>query len=157
MTRHCKIKTVLGAVLLTSSLALTSACAPVIHNHGYVFEDAPIEQLQRGQMTAEQVKQLLGTPTTSSVIENQTYYYIYIRTETHTYKKPEEVERRVLAVYFGDDGTLSDYGYYGLEEGNIVAFIDRFTPTSGKEMSFLQQIFGNLGRFDSGGGGAGGN
>lgn len=157
MTRHSKINNLIGAALLTSSLALGSACSPVIHNHGYVFEDAPIAQLQRGQMTPDQVKQLLGTPTTSSVIENQTFYYIYIRTETHTYKKPEEVDRRVLAVYFGDDGTLSDYGYYGLENGNIVAFIDRITPTSGKELSFLQQIFGNLGRFDSGGSGAGGN
>lgn len=151
-----KVNKVIGAVLISSALALSTACSPVIHNHGYVFEDAKVDQLQRGQTTPDQVKQLLGTPTTTSVIENQSYYYIYIRQETYTYKKPEEVDRRVLAVYFGDDNTLSDFGYYGIENGNVVSFIDRATPTSGKEISFLQQIFGNLGRFDSGGAGAGG-
>ncbi|GIR10464.1 MAG: hypothetical protein CM15mP21_7260 [Hyphomicrobiales bacterium] len=36
-----------------------------------------------------------------------------------------------------------------------MTLVERTTETQGRELSFLQQIFGNLGRFESGEGGPG--
>ena len=38
---------------------------------------------------------------------------------------------------------------YGLKDGKQIAFVDRETPTRGKEMTVLEQLFGNLGRFNN--------
>ena len=40
--------------------------------------------------------------------------------------------------------------YYGLEEGKIISYVDRTTPTRGRELTVLQQLFGNLGRLGAG-------
>lgn len=149
MANVSRLNGVLSALVLSVATLAASACAPVIHNHGYVFEDEKLALLSRGATSADQVKQILGTPTTISVIKTQSYFYIYSRFETFTYKKPEEVDRKVLAIYFDEENKIKDYAHYGLDKGNIVAFVERETPTSGKELTFLQQIFGNIGRFDS--------
>jgi hypothetical protein len=31
--------------------------------------------------------------------------------------------------------------HYGLDEGHVIAFEDRTTPTRGRELTFLQQLF----------------
>ena len=37
--------------------------------------------------------------------------------------------------------------YYGLKDGKVFDFISRTTPTRGKEVTILQEFFGNVGRF----------
>ena len=39
---------------------------------------------------------------------------------------------------------------YGLQDGNIIAFNSESTPTRGRELTILQQLFGNLGRLGAG-------
>jgi hypothetical protein len=47
---------------------------------------------------------------------------------------------------------------YGLKDGQEVAFVERETPTRGRSLTVLQQVFGNIGRIGSmGGGGEGGS
>ena len=50
-----------------------------------------------------------------------------------------------MAIQFGEDGKVTELRNYGLEDGQVVALVDRETPSRGKELSFLQQVFGNIG------------
>lgn len=131
------------------ALALVS-CAPVVHRHGYVFDDVDTSLFKRNETTLADVTALLGTPTITSTIDKRAVYYISSRIEAYTFYKPVETDRHVLALFFDDTQKLTDYAEYGLKDGNIIAFVERETETSGRELSFLEQIFGNLGRFDSG-------
>jgi len=36
-----------------------------------------------------------------------------------------------------------------LKDGEKIEMVDRITPTAGKEMTILKQIFGNVGRFEN--------
>ena len=92
----------------------------------------------------------MGSPSTIASVDGASYYYISSRIETNSYKKPEVTDRKIVTVYFDDNDIVSDIGGYGLEDGNIVAFVERITTTRGKELSLLAQLFGNLGRFNSG-------
>ena len=76
------------------------------------------------------------------------YYYISSKFVTGAYRAPREAGTRVLAIFFDEDKKIRDLGFYTLEDGNIVTLVERTTETQ-DAVSFLQQIFGNLGRIAS--------
>lgn len=138
---------ILSAGLLTASIL---ACAPVIDNRGYFFDDRSEENIEKGVTDQSAVRDRFGSPTSVSKINNEAYYYIYSRFVTESYRAPEEVDRKVLAIYFDKNKTVRDLAVYGLEDGIIVPIVARTTQTQGSELSALQQIFGNIGRFGDG-------
>ncbi len=123
------------------------ACAPVNDIRGYVFSDTVVTQLKKNQTSLDEILALMGSPSTQSTINGKTLYYIYSRFVTESYRAPEEVDRRVLAIYFNIENIISDTAIYGLDDGIIVPIVERTTETQGRELSFIEQIFGNLGRF----------
>ena len=128
------------------------ACAPVIDNRGYVFDESLLPQLVVGTTSEADIITIMGSPSTVSTLNDGAYYYISSRFITEAYRAPRETERRVLAIYLDEDKKIRDLGFYTLEDGNIVTIVERTTETQGRELTFLQQIFGNLGRFESGDG-----
>ncbi len=138
---------ILSAGLLTVSIL---ACAPVINNRGYFFDDRSVANIEKGVTVQSEVHDRFGSPTTVSKTNNEAYYYIYSRFVTESYRAPEEVDRKVLAIYFDKNKTVRDLAVYGLEDGIIVPIVARTTQTQGSELSALQQIFGNIGRFGDG-------
>jgi outer membrane protein assembly factor BamE (lipoprotein component of BamABCDE complex) len=58
---------------------------------------------------------------------------------------PTEVERQVVAIRFDASDRVESFAHYGLEDGRIVNFSSRETPTRGREMSILEQMFSNVG------------
>ena len=138
---------ILSTGLLTASIL---ACAPVIDNRGYFFDDRSVENIEKGVTNQSAVRDRFGSPTSVSKINNEAYYYIYSRFVTESYRAPEEVDRKVLAIYFDKNKTVRDLAVYGLEDGIIVPIVARTTQTQGSELSALQQIFGNIGRFGDG-------
>ena len=50
------------------------------------------------------------------------------------------VDQRVLAVYFGADGRVTQIAHYGLQDGKLFDFVSRTTPTGGKDQSFIGQL-----------------
>lgn len=133
--------------VLAALLAPIQACAPVIDNRGYVFNDSQISSLKKGSTKRQVVQNNFGSPSTVTKLNGTAYYYVRSRFVTESYRAPEEVERKVLAIYFAANDTVKDYAIYGLEDGIIVPIVQRTTQTQGQELSVLGQIFGNLGRF----------
>ena len=50
-------------------------------------------------------------------------------------------------IKFDDDQVVSTVEHYTIEDGLTIDPVSRKTPTVGKELTFLQQLFGNVGRF----------
>jgi outer membrane protein assembly factor BamE (lipoprotein component of BamABCDE complex) len=95
------------------------------------------------------VTQLLGSPSSVSAFQDRTWYYISRRTEQTAFFDPEVVEQEVLAVNFDSQNIVQDMKVYGLENGRLVQMVDRVTPTHGNDLTLVQQILGNLGRFNN--------
>ena len=58
------------------------------------------------------------------------------------------LEQRVVVVHFDNEGTLRDVRRYTLEDGMVVDPVTRRTPSPGKELTFLEQLLGNVGKFN---------
>lgn len=130
--------------------ALTAGCSTIVEERGYVIDKNDLDKLQPGITPKEEARTIMGSPSTISTIDGEAWYYISSRFETFAFYKPEETNRTVIALYFDRTNTVQQVAYYGLEDGQIVNFKDRATPTRGKELTILGQLFSNLGKFNSG-------
>jgi len=107
---------------------------------GYVIDQQAIDSVPVGS-SREQVLLALGTPSTTATFDNESFYYIsQTRKRYVAFDKPHLVDQKVLAVYFGADGRVTQIAKYGLKDGKIFDFISRTTPTGGKDQNFLSQI-----------------
>jgi outer membrane protein assembly factor BamE (lipoprotein component of BamABCDE complex) len=130
-----------------SALALAgiAACAPIRDVRGYVPDGEKLSTVRVGSDTRDTVQQKLGTPSSTAAFGDPTWYYISTEQERYAFFSPDITKRQILAIEFADDGKVADMRSYGIEDGQVIALVDRETPSRGKEMSFLQQMFGNMG------------
>lgn len=131
------------ALGLAVSLGL-AGCAAQIDRHGHVLNDADLQQIQPG-MSKDQVRLTLGTPDTTATIGGDIFYYISSTRRTRPASKPKVIDRKVVAVYFDQNESVQQIANYGLKDGRVFDFIKGKTPSQGKDISLLAQIFGNLG------------
>lgn len=144
------MKYVIKKYLFISLISLLASCSPIVENRGYIFDEKLLDQIKVNETISNDVMDILGSPSTTSAIDASTWYYIYSKAETVAFYRPTVTDRRVLAVSFDNDNKVNNLKYYGLEEGKIISYVDRTTPTRGRELTVLQQLFGNLGRLGAG-------
>ena len=130
------------AVAFAMALFL-SGCAGQIDRHGHLFTDVDLQQIQPG-MSQDQVRLTLGTPDTRGTLDGDVFYYISSTRKTLPAGRPKVIDRKVVAVYFDQNQTVRDVGHYGLKDGKIIDFVDGETPTYGKQLTALEQLFGNI-------------
>jgi outer membrane protein assembly factor BamE (lipoprotein component of BamABCDE complex) len=132
------------AWLATAFLAAGLAgCGAQIDRHGHVFMDVDLDQVHPG-MSKQQVTTVLGSPDTTSSIGGDAYYYISTTQKSYAFFKPWEIDRKVVAVYFDGQSTVQNVARYGLKDGIVIRFAKDETPARGKDLSVLEQIFGNI-------------
>lgn len=103
-------------------------------------------RLEEGLQTKREVRRMLGSPSTVGSFDGETWYYISSTIHTFAWRPPEVKKRSVLAVKFDDEDVVASIDRYGIKDGRIINFSNRKTPTKGKELTFLEQLFGNVGR-----------
>lgn len=107
---------------------------------GYIIDQQSLDLVPVGS-SREQVLLALGSPSTTATFDNEVFYYIsQTRRRSVAFAKPKLVDQRVLAVYFGDDGRVTNIANYGMKDGKVFDFISRTTPTAGKDQNFLAQV-----------------
>ena len=144
-------------VLALASIVLIG-CTPVISQRGYLADPAGEASIKVGTDTKTTIQQRLGDPSTSATFGSDTWYYISSTEKAIAFFDPIIETRAVMAVQFDKDGKVINLAHYGLKDGHVVAFESRKTPTPGREMTFLQQLFNAtpgvpLGNSGPGGGG----
>ena len=133
---------VLAAVLVLG-LPL-GGCFSETFQKGYIVPEGALEQIPVGA-SQEQVLIVLGTPSTVATVSGEAFYYISQRAERPVAFMPQEVvDQRVVAVYFDKNRRVERLANYGLKDGRIFDFISRSTPTSGRELNYLQALFEGL-------------
>jgi outer membrane protein assembly factor BamE (lipoprotein component of BamABCDE complex) len=128
------------------ALALLSACTPIVRNHGYVPSDEDLSLLTVGVDTRETVVAAVGDPGTGGAIDSGGYYYVRSHWETVAWRAPEEVDRQLVAITFDGDGVVENIERFTLEDGRVIALSRRVTQTSIRNISFIRQLLGNIGR-----------
>lgn len=124
--------------------ALLAGCAGEVNRHGQLFTDVDLEQVRPG-MSKNEVNMMLGSPNTKATVGDEAHYYISSTTRTRPMGRPQVIDRKIVAVYFDESGSVSEVANYGLKDGRVFNFVSNETPSRGKEVSLLEQMFGNLG------------
>lgn len=137
-----------SALALCAALA-AGGCMSTYTNHGFAPQLAELEAVQAGADTRGSVLRRLGRPSAYSTFEDDTWYYVASRVENYAFYKPRIVERTVVALHFDENGLVDQVARYGLEDGRVVELVTNTTPTYGRELTILQQIFSNLGNVSS--------
>lgn len=152
-----KRKLILSTV---TAIFLAGACSPTINQRGNKLEDYQIQDVVTGIHTRTDVLRLLGSPTTRAPFDDSTWYYIGQETQKRGILDPEVTDERIVVVKFDPEGIVQQVADIDAERLNIPVERSK-TPTHGNEMTVMQQLLGNLGRFNPGqgvvGGGPGGN
>jgi outer membrane protein assembly factor BamE (lipoprotein component of BamABCDE complex) len=128
---------------VTLSLSLGLAGCGALESgltHGYISQEGALEQVPVGS-SKEQVQFVLGSPSTTSSIDGEVYYYISQQVERSPIMGVQVKDQHVLAIYFDKNQRVSRIANYGLSDGKVIDMVSRKTPTGGKEVTFLQQIF----------------
>lgn len=136
--------------LLACAAGMVSACNPTLRTHGYIpTEDKP-QAVEPDSDTKASVLSRLGNPSVKGTFDEElqtdTWYYMTSVRTRFAYLRPLIQERTITAVSFNPDGQVTKVAEYGIEDGRYVNYIDRKTPTRGRELSVLEQIFGTIGR-----------
>ena len=127
-----------------------AGCSPRVDTRGYQFDPDTLSQVVPGTHTRDDVVEILGSPSTTAVLDKEIWYYIGNQTKTMAFFEPEVTERQVVAIVFDQDGMVSEVDSFGVERGRDIDVVDRETPTTGSSLTLLQQLLGNLGRFNKG-------
>jgi len=155
MTAWVRIGMMLGAALLTTG------CVSIVGQRGYLADEILLESVQPGVDNRQSVERTLGRPSFVSQFGEPVWYYVSSTTKQTPLRQPHIAGHTVLAVHFDDADQVVHVERTGLE---LVARIDPEndeTPTLGRNRSFFQDLFGNIGQVGTtapgAGGGGGGN
>ncbi len=135
------------ALLIASSLFITG-CADQIDYRGYLPRGTDVQKIQPG-LSKTEVIAIMGSPSTTNTVEGagDTFYYISSVVKTAAIFEPEVIDREIFAIEFDADQNVRKLAHYGIEDGKIIDFISRTTPTRGSSSSILRDLFGRLGQF----------
>ncbi len=136
---------------MLAALGLLAACSASFRNHGFVPRDADIAAIVIGQDTKQSLSGSIGPPATSSLRQDNAWYYVESKFRKVAFQAPQEIERRVLRIRFDARGNVSNVETFGLEQGQVVRLTSRITDTALADVGILEAIFGNLGRTNAAG------
>jgi outer membrane protein assembly factor BamE (lipoprotein component of BamABCDE complex) len=146
----------IAAVCAASLLLTMGACTRIKDVKGYIADDQMIATLQPGVDNKSSVQKILGRPTMVSAVDPNRWYYVSQLTQQLAFLRPKPKSHQALAVSFDAKGNLVKTEKLGLDQIVTVNASGDKTPTRGKESSFWDNLFGDIGRYSATGAGGGG-
>ncbi len=139
-------------VSIAVALAATSlgACVATVDQRGNLPEPDKFAQIHPGITTREQVAKILGTPSSTGVFDDKNWYYISRRTKQVAFFDPDVLDQQVYIVNFDATGVVRGVDHKDLKDGRDIEPAPGATPAPGRELTFLEQVLGNIGRFNKG-------
>lgn len=141
MNRKFTIAVALAAVALSSS-----ACTRITGHQGYIADDTLVAAIQPGVDNRESVERTLGRPTWVSQFGTKDYYYFARNTRQYAFNTPRASEQMVLRVQFDAADNVVAVDRRGTEDIAKINPTGSKTKTLGRDRSFLEELFGNIGQ-----------
>ena len=153
-----RLRAAARAGMVLGVAALLPACTSIRESRGYINDPLLVDVVQPGLDNQRSVEGALGRPTFVSQFGAPTWYYVSSVTGQRPFTRPKIRQHSVLAVRFDAAGKVVEVERTGSDK---VVFLDPDgdkTPTLGRERSFLEDLFGNIGQVGGAGlpGGPGG-
>lgn len=118
---------------------------------GQQVDPADVTQLVPGTSTRKDVQALLGTPTMPASFDANTWIYVSQITRPVIAGTLTVRSQHVYALTFDNAGVLRGITFKDRADALPVQVVARTTPTPGNNASIMQQMIGNIGRFNPAG------
>jgi len=142
----------LAGAVLASSLG---GCATIKDHRGYLVDGTLLDSVQAGVDNRTSVEKMLGRPSFVSQFGRQDWYYVSTNTRQAAFNSPHTTEQLLVHIVFDDKGNVAVIDRTGAEMVARISPDGDKTPTLGRNRSFLEDLFGNIGQVGAGGPGAG--
>jgi outer membrane protein assembly factor BamE (lipoprotein component of BamABCDE complex) len=143
-----------------AALALILALSPALGGcslfeapriaRGNAPEPEQLSQIVPGVQTRADVAALLGSPSATSTFSDEEWYYISGTTRTRPGQNLSLEDQRVVAIRFNGAGQVAQVRELSQADAREVQVVQRETPVPGNDRTFLQALFGNIGRVGPG-------
>jgi len=124
---------------------IAAGCTPIVANRGNMLDEDRIAQVKPG-ISKNDVFEALGSPTVTSTFDDNTWYYVGQRTEREAFFAPELTDHKVIEIKFDDTDHVRTIDRIGIDKTAEVEPFDETTPAAGREITFMEQLLGNIGR-----------
>lgn len=138
---------IFSAILGIGSVA---GCATSVEQRGNLPTQDKIAEVHPGSTTKDDVIKILGSPSSVGIFNDKSWYYISRRTGQFAFFDPNVLDQQVYILNFDDQGVVKAVDHKVLGDGKEIVPVARTTPAPGRELSFLEQVIGNLGKFNKG-------
>ena len=150
--RRLRLAGGLAAIVAAGALG---GCSATVDQRGDLPAPERLAEIHPG-LTKEQVVKILGTPSSMGVFDDNNWYYISRKTSRVSFFQPDVLDQQVFSVSFDNKGVVRGIGHKTVADAREIEPAPGSTPAPGRELTFLEQIIGNVGRFNKGGGGGAG-
>lgn len=150
-----RISTALKFAALAGAVLLAQGCTQFRGHQGYIGDSVLIASVQAGIDNKESVQGTLGRPTFVGQFSTNDWYYFARDTNQLAFRNPRPTAQTILHIRFDDAGNVVAVNQRGLENVAHLGPIADKTPTLGRETSFFEELFGNIGAVGAPGAGGG--
>ncbi|MEM0986983.1 MAG: outer membrane protein assembly factor BamE [Pseudomonadota bacterium] len=130
---------------LALSVAPAACVTPITDYHGYIPDEATPAAMEVGIDTRASVLAKLGTPSTESIFDERTWFYISAERERLAYYIPRVSSRTITAIRFNEEDLVDEVLLYDADDGEVIIYASAETPTLGRQMTLLEQLLGSVG------------
>ena len=135
-------------ILLFTFLFISNCTLNKVENHhGSIFLEKKINEIIVNKFNKNDVKKILGPPSTISTFENQTWIYLeIIKTNSKLLKfgKRKLIKNDVLIIEFNKFGIVIDKKYLTKKDLNKIDFENDITKTDYNKRSIANKILSGL-------------
>ena len=125
--------------------ALLAGCAGVRAHKGAVVDPQLAAAIQPGVDNKASVEKTLGRPSFTGQFTPNDWYYVSRDTNQFAFRNPRVAQQTVYRVRFDQAGNVIGIDKTGKELIAAINPTDRKTPTLGRQRSFFEELFGNIG------------
>jgi outer membrane protein assembly factor BamE (lipoprotein component of BamABCDE complex) len=116
---------------------------------GNKIDQEQVTQLVPGTSTKQDAVALLGSPTARASFDDNTWIYISEVTKPVIAGTQGVEAQQVYLLSFNDKGVLTGVQKKTQADALPVDVVSRTTPSPGTEASIIQQLLGNVGKFNA--------
>ena len=144
------MKSALRSVLFRGAMAaagaaLLSGCAGIRDHRGAVIDKELASAIQVGVDNKDSVTKTLGRPSFVGQFNPNDWYYVSRDTKSVALRGVGVVDQTVVHVRFDAAGNVVAVNRTGKELVASINPVDERTPTLGRQRSFFDELFGNIG------------
>ncbi|WP_440935690.1 outer membrane protein assembly factor BamE domain-containing protein [Candidatus Pelagibacter sp.] len=119
----------------------------VVKHHGVPFLEKKQKKLIINQSTSNDVRKLLGSPSTRSKFDNDVWIYIERKQTQSGLKNLGQMKiykNDILVLEIDNYGTLKKKNFYNMEDMNKIKIIDETTEASFARNSFIYDFMSSM-------------